>query len=154
MTKLNQLTLIVLLLLTIPTTYLMLKTHDLQEQLDAAQPVSTWSNAVTALTAPPAPPLTHSRPWVKLNSSTPADNNSYFDFSDSEWSALTNAFATKLENPSTLRFDEGAVHRVSTSRLKALSNESTLRTNSVWFFAPSAATNAVPEAVNEPTPTP
>lgn len=150
MTKLNQLAIVVVVVGIAMFIDLWFEHKDLKEQLAAAHPVRTWNTnafradggVVTALPLiPPAPPLTHSRPWVKLPS-----GDSYFDFSGDEWGAMTNAFAEKLESDSALRFDEGRVHRVSESRLKAMSNADTVRTNIVWFFAPVMT--------NPPTATP
>lgn len=149
MTKLNQLNTIVLLVCAGLFIHLMIKTRNLQEQLKQralAEPIRTpWKSAAGVesevklpAAIPTTPPLTHTRPWVKLPS-----GESYFDFSDDEWNALTNAFANKVDDD-TLKFDEGKVHRVSESWLKALSNADTVRTNEVWFLAPAPATTSAP----------
>lgn len=76
------------------------------------------------------------RPWIRLTNNTLPE--SLFDFTDSEWQALTNAFADKLSPlvPEQLVFAEGAVTRVSSTRLRELSTSENLQTNAVWFLAP------------------
>lgn len=76
--------------------------------------------------------VTISRPWVKLSDPP----QSLFDFTDSEWQTLTNAFADKLSPlvPEQLVFAEGAVTRVTTARLKELSTSENVQTNAVWFL--------------------
>lgn len=115
-------------------TYLVIHEHDKKIDFIARKD----AEAIRAVPVPPpvaalAQPslvLELNRAWLKRKSS------SMFDFTDSEWQALTNGYPEKVVSPASLSFAQGSVSRVSTAQLKSMiaAEPSAMQTNAVWFY--------------------
>lgn len=91
------------------------------------------TNAISLIATNYRPSLTYTRPWLHF----PDQRKSLFDFTDSEWSLLTNVFPTRLISGDTLTFAENDVIRVTTESLRATTSPHYIQTNAVWFLAPT-----------------